>query len=431
MENWISKNNEVWNSLFEKNNILKEIDDNGFYEITAGQIKRAGREPRLMTKFDSSDNLPDIFKNNSLAILPIKRGSYIIGRFQNYQKVEIDNNIDVETKFLPDFISTIDYRNITSEAVSLNAAYISGMLEDIVGEEVVPTISGRMGTGEFNYYILLSNQNSFEVRVENSQMEIDGSYESASKFIILEAKNHFMKDFIIRQLYYPYKVWKNNTSKEIIPIMLIKHDNIYNFFIYSFENDNDYNSIKLQRIKRYILDEPYNPIEVSDILDIMERINFVEEPLDIPFPQANTFELVLDLLEELNRQDMTKDEITEFLEYDPRQTDYYINAARYLSLVTKGEKYTLTEYGKKVMKMNQKDKTLEVIRAILSHKPFYLAMKQQLESFWFDIKEIAKSINECRIEINKESTSKRRTSTVIAWIRWIIAITNYIDRVEI
>jgi hypothetical protein len=58
-------------------------------------------------------------------------------------------------------------------------------------------------------------------------------------------------------------------------------------------------------------------------------------------------------------------------------------------------------------------------------------MKQQLEDFSFDIEEIAKSIDECRDEINKESTAKRRTSTVTAWIRWIIDITNYIDRVEI
>ena len=430
MENWISKNNEVWNSLFNNNNILKEIDDNGFYEITAEQIKKAGREPRLMTKFDSSENLPDVFKENELAILPIKRGSYIIGRFQNYQDIEIDNNIDVETKILPDFISTIDYHNITSEAVSLNAAYISGMLEDIVGEEVVPTISGRMGTGEFNYNILLSNKNSFEVRVENSQMEIDGSYESISKFIILEAKNHYMKDFIIRQLYYPYKVWKKNTNKEIIPIMLIKHDNIYNFFIYSFENDDDYNSIKLKQIKRYILDEPYNPIEVSDIIDIMEKIDFVDEPSDIPFPQANTFELVLDLLDELNRQNMTKEEITEFLEYDPRQTDYYINAVRYLGMAVKNEKYTLTEYGKKVMKMSQKDKTLEIIGAILSHKPFYLAMQQQLETFNFDKGEIAKSIDSCRKELNG-STPGRRTSSVMAWIKWILDITSCIEQIDL
>ena len=431
MENWISKNNEAWNLLFDKYNIVNEINKNGYFEIAADEIKTSGREPRLMTKFDSSENLPDIFKSNQLAILPIKRGSYIIGKFQNYQLVDINNDIDVETKYLPDYITTIDYNNITSEAISLNAAYISGMLEDIIGEPVVPTISGRMGTGEFKYQILLNDQNSFDINVENSQMEIDGSYEGISKFVILEAKNHYMKDFIIRQLYYPYKVWKLNTNKEIIPIMLIKHDNIFNFFVYSFENENDYNSIKLKEIKRYILDEPYNPIEVSDIMNVMENIEFATESSDVPFPQANTFNIVLDLLGQLNGQDMTPDDITNFLEYDPRQTNYYIDAAKYLGFVTKEKKYTLTEYGRRIMKMNHKDKTLEIVKSILSHKPFYLAMKQQLVDFNFNIEEIAKSIDECRNEINKESTAKRRTSTVTAWIKWILDITNYTDRIEI
>ena len=431
MENWISKNNEAWNFLFEKYNIINEINENGYFEITAEEIKTSGREPRLMTKFDSSENLPDIFKSNELAILPIKRGSYIIGKFQNYQLVDINNDINVETKYLPDYITTIDYNNITSEAISLNAAYISGMLEDIIGEPVVPTISGRMGTGEFKYQILLNDQNSFGINVENSQMEIDGSYEGISKFIILEAKNHYMKDFIIRQLYYPYKVWKLNTNKEIVPIMLIKHDNIFNFFVYSFENENDYNSIKLKDIKRYILDEPYNPIEVSDIMNIMDDIKFVKESNDVPFPQANTFNIVLDLLEQLNGHDMTPEDITNFLEYDPRQTNYYIDAAKYLGFVTKDKKYILTEYGKSIMKMNHKDRTLEIVKSILSHKPFYLAMQQQLENFDFNIDEIAKAIDECRDEINKESTAKRRTSTVTAWIKWILEVTNYMDKVEI
>lgn len=243
MENWITKNNKAWNDLFEKFNIINAIETNGFFEITADQIKESGREPRLMTKFDSSENLPSIFAENNLAILPIKRGSYIIGKFQNYQSVELNNDLDVETKYLPDYISTIDYSNITSEAISLNSAYISGMIEDIVGEEVVPTIQGRMGTGEFSYQISLKDNNKFDINVQSSQMEIDGSYEGISKFVIFEAKNHYMKDFIIRQLYYPYKVWKRVTNKEIIPIMLIKHDNIFNFFIYEFLAENNYNSI--------------------------------------------------------------------------------------------------------------------------------------------------------------------------------------------
>lgn len=421
MGNWTTKNNESWNFLFKKFDIINNIKKNGFFEITAEQIKLSKREPRLMTKFDSSESLPDIFKNNNLAILPIKRGTYIIGEFQNYQDISIDNSIYVDTKMLPEYITTIDYHGISSEAISLNAAYISGMIEDIAGEIVHPTISGRMSTGEFNYNILLNDQSISNVKVENSQMEIDASYEGISKFIILEAKNHYMKDFIIRQLYYPYKVWKNNTRKEIIPIMLIKHDNIFNFFIYSFESEYDYNSIKLKEIKRYILDEPYNPVEFSDITNIMDNIKFVKETNSVPFPQANTFNIVLDLLNMLNEQSMTPIEVSDYLEYAPRQANYYLDAAQYLGFVEKDRKYILTEYGKKIMSMDHKSRTLEIIKSILSHKPFFIAMQQQLENFDFDVEKIANSIDECRDELNFY-TAKRRASTVTAWIKWIISI---------
>jgi hypothetical protein len=418
--------------LFEQYSILENIENNGFFEITADQIKEAGREPRLMTKFDSSENLPEIFSKNNLAILPIKRGSYIIGHFQNYQDIEIDNNIDVETKYLPDFITTIDYKNINSEAISLNSAYISGMLEDIVGEEIKPTIQGRMGTGEFNYKIDINSSNDsvkFNINVQNSQMEIDGSYEGISKFVILEAKNHYMKDFIIRQLYYPYKVWKSITSKEIVPIMLIKHDNIYNFFVYEFTDIDNYNSIKLKEIKRYILDEIYSPIEFSDVVEVMNKIDYVDENSKIPFPQANSFYRVLDLINELDKQEMTAIEISELYEFDPRQANYYLSAAEYLGLAEKNSAYMLTSLGKSLMTMNHKNKNLELIKLILSHKPFYYALEHYVKEFEFDSKGIANLIDECRSELNM-TTAERRTSTVIAWIKWIIELTSTFNNTD-
>lgn len=417
----MTKNNKAWYELFEKYNIIKVISEKGFFEITADEIKESGREPRLMTKFDSSENLPDVFIENNLTILPIKRGSYIIGKFQNYQKIDIDNNLEVETKYLPDYISTIDNRNITSEAISLNSAYISGMIEDVVGEEVVPTIQGRMGTGEFSYQISLKDNNKFNVNVQNSQMEIDASYESISKFVIIEAKNHYMKDFIIRQLYYPYKVWKKVTKKEIIPIMLIKHDNIFNFFIYDFLDENNYNSINLKKIKRYILGEIYNPIEATDIQMIMNKIEFVTED-NTPFPQANSFYRVLDLINELDTQELSTNDIANIYGFDVRQANYYLTAAQYLGLVIKVKNYTLSKLGQKIMKMNHKDKNLAIIELILVHKPFYYALEQYLKFFEFDYVKIAKMIFETRKEINLK-TAERRTSTVIAWVKWILELT--------
>lgn len=429
MENWISKNNKAWNFLFEKYKILDEVKRNDIFEITAEQIKTSGREPRLMTKFDSSNNLPEVFKKNNLAILPIKRGKYIISYFNNYEEIHLNSLEEVETRFMPDYINTLDCKNIFSEAVSLNAAYISGMISDIIGEDVVPTLSGRMSSGKFGFKISMKKGKIYSVNVENSQMEIDASYEGISKFVIIEAKNHYVKDFIIRQLYYPYKSLKQNTNKEIIPVMLIRHDNVFNFYIYSFDDDEYYNSIKLKSIKRYILDEPYNPVELDDLYNVMASIKFIDEPFKVPFPQANTFNIVLDLINELNSRDMSADDITTYLEYDRRQTNYYIDALKYLGLVYKNKKYSLTKVGKQLVKMNQKDKTIEIIKLILIHKPFYKAIESYLKDMEFSKKEINAAIHECRPEI-KQSTAERRTSTVISWSKWILGITSGIGSVK-
>ena len=417
------KNDFAWETIFEKYNIINKINKEGFFIITADQIKEF-REPRLMTKFDSTIELPLVFSKNHLTILPTKRGEYIIGKFQNYQEIDINNNIDVETMYLPDYITTINSKNITSEAISLSSAFISGMIEDLINEEVVPTIQGRMGTGEFNYSINTHNGTEFPIKVENSQIEIDGSYEGISKFVIVEAKNHYMSDFIIRQLYYPYRVWKDITNKKIIPVMLIKHDNIFNFYEYQFKNKDNYNSIELVKIKRYILEETYQQIELSDIIDVMNNISFVTEDPNVPFPQADTFYRVLDFINILNDAEMKTSEIAELYEFDERQGNYYSAAARYLGFVeNKQGKYRLTEYGKQLMKMNHKNKTLEIVKAIISHKPFYLALQQYMKNSEINNKEIAKAILDESPNVNSSETANRRAQSVASWIRWIVNLT--------
>jgi hypothetical protein len=416
-------NESAWEQIFEKYNILDEVKRNEIFFITAEQIKEF-REPRLMTKFDSQSDLPSIFSDNNLAILPTKRGTYVIGKFKNYEDVLIDNSLDVETVNLPDYITTIDYKNITSEAISLTSAYISGMIQDIVQEEVVPTIQGRMGTGSFKYDIAMNDGKSLTIEVENSQMEIDGSYEGVSKFVIVEAKNHYMSDFIVRQLYYPYRVWKNNTDKEIIPVMLIKHDNIYNFYLYEFIDDNNYNSIKLKKIKRYILGEVYNAIELNDIYDIVNNVQIVDESPEVPFPQADSFYRVLDFINSLGNETLKVDEIAEKYEFDIRQGSYYSAAARYLGLV-KSEKgyYSLSDHGKQIMKMNHKQKNLEIVKTILSHRPFYYAFTKFLEDQEVNREELQKVILESCPKVNSDETAKRRSQTVMSWIKWIVNLT--------
>lgn len=72
-----TRNDAAWHLLFEKYDILHHIEQEGCFQISATQIKEF-REPRLMAKFDHIINLPKLFKQNKLSILPITRGDYII-----------------------------------------------------------------------------------------------------------------------------------------------------------------------------------------------------------------------------------------------------------------------------------------------------------------------------------------------------------------
>ncbi len=78
-----SLNDKAWEQLFDKYDVLNQIEKDGDFQISAEQIK-IFREPRLMTKFDHSINLPELFAKNGLSILPITRGNYLISHFDSY-----------------------------------------------------------------------------------------------------------------------------------------------------------------------------------------------------------------------------------------------------------------------------------------------------------------------------------------------------------
>ena len=73
-------------------------------------------------------------------------------------------------------------------------------------------------------------------------------------------------------------------------------------------------------------------IDKQDIVDILEQIDFVEEP-KVPFPQADTFTRIICICEHLLDGDMSANDIVELNKFTKRQKDYYTNAGIYLSLI--------------------------------------------------------------------------------------------------
>ena len=83
--------NKTWGRIFDDYPVLETIDSGSLFYIKADQIRKY-HEPRLVTKFDSKIDLPDIMKKNHVCILPCnERGTYVIGYFDAYTKIDMTN----------------------------------------------------------------------------------------------------------------------------------------------------------------------------------------------------------------------------------------------------------------------------------------------------------------------------------------------------
>ncbi|HEK8814292.1 MULTISPECIES: type II restriction enzyme [Peptostreptococcaceae] len=421
------KNDIAWEQIFKKYNVLEILNNEGYFIITASQIGEF-REARLMAKFDHKSQLPEIFKIHGLSILPITRGSYIISQFEAYKSFEEINTEITKVKF-PEYIESIDYESITSESMAINCAYVSGIIADFMEDEkILPVVSGRMSSLEFEFSINHNKQDTkLQIKVSNSQIEIDGGYEGIEKLALIEAKNSISDDFLIRQLYYPYRLWSNKVSKKVKPIFMTYSNDIFSFYEYDFTEPENYNSLVLVKQKNYIID--HEDISLGDILSILDEVDIIKEP-EIPFPQADNFKRVINLCELLLNDDMKKEDIVSKYDFDPRQADYYTNAGIYLGLINKKLNsqliYSLSSKGKKIIRQKHRDRQLSLAKLILEHEVFNKSFKLYLKKGESpNKKEITNLMKESYIyNVKSDVTLIRRSSTVISWTNWILSLVN-------
>ena len=428
----------TWTKLNDKHHILDAIKDKGYFIISAKQIGEF-QEARLAVKFDYSDARPELFVKNNLSILPITRGDYYIFHINAYHNFESDTS-KITYLTPPEHIKSLDVTSINSESKALNMAYISGILADFLEDEnLLPTVSGRMSSESFAFYAnvvgeVVTDEDS-TVTVENSQIEIDAAYEGVKSLALMEAKRDLTDNFLIRQLYYPFRTWQQKMAKKPVrPVFLIYSNSIFYLYEYRFNDLQHYNSLELVKHKRYCLEDTH--ISVEDVQKILKKLRFNKEP-NIQFPQANSFERVINICELLYINDVEKNFITEEYSFDVRQSSYYLDAARYLGLVEKSldldghDCYTLTQLGKSLFSMSYKQRQAKLIETILSYKSFYLTYEAYRNNNEMPSKaEIVSYIRQAGVVDPKtglpysDSTNKRRASTVSAWVRWIINTIN-------
>lgn len=436
----MSKNEEAWEKIFDALDVIGEIERHGFADVTSAQIKKiANREPRLIAKVDHAINESGPFRENGLSLLTISRSCYRIGPFEIFAKIRNDIN-----EFIPpssigwhNNLESLSMTGHSGEPGVLHIAFASGVLQNFFGEEVIPTISGRMSTGAFSFSVKNRHSGYSRINVDRAQIEIDAGYEGKNGVYLIEAKNHSANDFNIRQLYYPYRVWKEKVSKRISSIYLTYSNDIFTLSEFEFQDPDSMSSILQVKQKEYIL--AHEKIDFRQLLEYAKFAKKSELTLSndhgAPKPQADDFRRVVDIVSILIESPKSKNDLTSHYSFDPRQSDYYLNAATYLGLVEKvfpkvlsengGSLYKSTSLANEIFKLPIDKKYFEIAKLVLSiptvreivlHHEKY----NQLPSL---DEVIQTAINNPDLREHAETTTlKRRAQTLLAWAKWVLSL---------
>jgi hypothetical protein len=429
----MTKAGEAWSLLFDEYGIEEEVLANGYFDIESKHFKQFHLEPRLLTKIDHSHQLPPVMKKLGLSLLTLSSSSWRIGPFNIFASLPEWQTPDhtVVHKSLPDWLESLKANGITGEGALINAADASGIFADFFGEEPIATISGKARSGSFDFSINNYQTGITNVQVRSAQIEIDAGFEGQQALYLVEAKKHLSLDFNVRQLYYPFKTWRSRVAKPVKPVFITLANDVFDITEFAFTSESDFSSIKMMRTQRYMLTS--DEISTSEIFKFAKSIELLNLPSakdKIPFPQADDFERVIDMLEFVATEPRTSESIAENYEFHPRQADYYFSAVRYLGLgeLVKhedGKNYRqLNEEGQQIANLPFAAKRMEIAKRLLqipALRQIYISSIQSGHEYSIRDAEqvVAQTSSEDGIS---GKTIKRRAQTILSWAKWLLAL---------
>lgn len=409
-------NNAGWAQLFDELSIREEIENRGIFRLSAKKIKEIGRrEPRLMTKFDSRTQRPKLLADNEVTILPVTNGEYVLLAGDGYFQLPDDKRIVSYDAAKIVELQTIPWRaGIRSEPQAIDTLFMASALRTFVGDDHLQlTLRGRLRSHKFAFTFQTKIRQEV-LAVDGVQIEIDAGFEG-QKVVIIEAKFGAVDNFLIRQLYYPYRdLLKAGVAKEICPIFLVYSNKVYSLYQFKFEDVNSYNSATLVRRVNYSLEELKPLPKLADFVTNKRT----QIPRDVPFPQADDLSKVFDVTAMLIDAPANKEQIADQFGVDPRQGDYYANAASWLGFVQRsGASFEVTPEGRKFAMSNRVDRISEVAKRVCERPAFAETAEALIKGRTLGIEEIAKIISaEYKLQ---GTTPARRASTVRGWIVWL------------
>ena len=407
-------NDTAWKRYVEAANITL---DGRSYVVDAIKLKETTqREPRLLTKIDEPDQLPEVLRKAGYSLLAITNGSYLLFKGSIFAAVpDCPDRQEYQPRL--DFALDTIGRGI-GEAEYLDYAHNSGLLSEFTKSgKLYLTIRGRKRTKKFDFAI---GGSDIRINVNGVQIEVDAGYEGERDIVLVEVKIGNRNYFNIRQLYYPYRHFKQLVSHKNIRTVFFAYDlgrATYSLQEFGFQNPELFDSIYPIKCCVYSLVKPQK-YAVDDLLDKSLEIenNIV--------PQADDLNKILELLTLINGGQNTVAEIADYFVFDERQSNYYGEAAEFLGLITRSRGiFELTNRGEKFLATAPKDQQLFAARIVVNTWLFRELIRKAKRNGYFSKQDIEKIIADVNTRDGgkrySNSTIGRRTQTILSWVRLI------------
>ena len=407
-------NRELWVKIFSDLKLNPETDVNF---VTARQVRQVSeREARNMAYMDERSKVPSIFESHSLFILPVSNGRYAIVRGEGYHDLEI-NTIHYED-FQPSFppgMSILDPEKSEGSAVSY--AWNTGIVSHITGQtSLLLGPPGRFALDPFDFRV----DGNAQLHQAGAQAEIDGFFYSSQGACLMEFKARECTDFLVRQLYYPYRHWSGRAAKyhwkTVRPFFVdfTLDPMVFRFFEYGFSDPSDYESISLVEARGVRVKATSRPFR--GLLDVLP-----EESLGTLTPQADNIERVLRVPFLVAQGQSNAFLVAETEGFTTRQSSYYRRAAEALGFVTRrAGVYELTDLGRKFVSSGPVQRnelaTMQLAKIPAIHE--ILERVSRGDGVSMTRSRIGRILQSHDSRIHG-TTVPRRTMTVLAWLRWV------------
>lgn len=387
-------------------------------DIPASAFRRyADLEARNAAKIDESKALPPVLGDNHLFPLPIRNGVYKLIRGNGFHKLE---EISGSPRRFQSFLKKPPGQG---ESLFVHYSMNCGLLSDFTKKMQINKIDeGLRGAKPFEFWV----DNVGPIYQDGSQIQVDGLFSAGDSVIILEAKARKCRDFVIRQLYYPYRHWRLEEPEKSIETYLMRIDpktGIYEFWKYAFPQERNYNSIELVEKAAYVVD--VRPHSGKDLQRIRpdNSVKYV--------PQANRVSLIERIPFLVAHGIIDSELLSNELGYAERQGNYYSEAAEALGLIkreaVRNNRYLfeLTNLGRTYME-ERNDRRNEMLAKQMMRLPIMKITFDILVSQTFDAigstcglskEDITTIVRENARLTGK--TPRRRASCIMSWFRWL------------